>query len=221
MMDKNAKCEQLHLWFNSLKKHTYYANFVNNIPENGIYIQFEIGETGHSGDRIVRIGTHRGQNNLSKRLEEHYENNGRSIFRRKVGSAIIKKSLLEGAGVWIEKDLKDWNYGDYFEREQNFIEKGRGNQYKEIQNQVSAYIRTNIYFVCFEVYDEKVRKDFEARLISTVSNCTQCQQSEKWLGKYSDKPKVVKSGLWQEQHLWEDDISDDEMNMLEKIIKKK
>jgi hypothetical protein len=220
-MDTNAKCEQLHSWFNSLKKHTYYANFVNNIPENGIYIQFEIGEMGHSGDRIVRIGTHTGQNNLRQRLEEHYENNGRSIFRRKVGSAIIIKSLMEEANIWTEEDLKDWNYGNFYKREQNFIKKGRGDKYKEIQNQVSAYIRTNIYFVCFEIYDGEMRKCFEKRLISTVSNCTQCQQSEKWLGKYADKPKVSKSGLWLEHNLWKDDLTDNDMNMLEKIIKKK
>lgn len=28
------------------------------MPKNGVYVLFEKGESGHGGDRIVRIGTH-------------------------------------------------------------------------------------------------------------------------------------------------------------------
>ena len=55
-----------------------------HIPQNGIYVLFENGEQGHGGDRIVRVGTHRGRNNLPGRIREHLykANKDRSIFRK-------------------------------------------------------------------------------------------------------------------------------------------
>jgi hypothetical protein len=60
-----------------------------DIPCNGVYILFEEGEEAHGMDRIVRIGSHTGQNKLLSRLREHFinENKDRSIFRKNIGRA--------------------------------------------------------------------------------------------------------------------------------------
>lgn len=64
------------------------------IPKNGIDILFEINELGHSGERIVRIGSHTGDGKLRTRLKEHFlvENKDRSIFRKNIGRALLNNS---------------------------------------------------------------------------------------------------------------------------------
>jgi len=51
------------------------------------------GELAHSVDRIVRIGTHTGENQLCSRLFQHFltENKDRSIFRKNIGRALLNK----------------------------------------------------------------------------------------------------------------------------------
>jgi hypothetical protein len=60
------------------------------VPDNGIYVLFEKDEEGHSVERIVRAGTHRGRNNLAPRVREHLytPNKDRSIFRKHVGRCL-------------------------------------------------------------------------------------------------------------------------------------
>ena len=87
----------LHKLFHNEKLTRYTYSFEgqeSHIPTNGIYIMFEEGETFQGLDRIVRVGTHDGDGNLYKRLKEHYvnENKDRSIFLKRVGSAILAKN---------------------------------------------------------------------------------------------------------------------------------
>jgi hypothetical protein len=213
----SAKCEQLHSWFNNMERNTFCTGYADHIPQNGIYIMFEKGEKAHHADRIVRIGTHNirtdSKSTLKDRLDEHISQNGRSVFRNKIGNAIINKSRSEGPSFWSEEDLKDWNksWGNgVLRKHKRFQQRGRSRQFEEIDKLISEYIRKNISFVCIEINDKKSRKLFEARLISTISNCTECQHSEHWLGDYSTKEKVRKSGLWQENELWKSDFPDAE-----------
>lgn len=85
-------CEHLHTWANSLPIFRYPFS-LGSIPANGIYILFEHGETGHGTNRIVRIGTHRGNGQLPARLYQHFiwENKDRSIFRKNVGRALLNR----------------------------------------------------------------------------------------------------------------------------------
>ncbi len=78
----NKVCEQLHRLFNSLPRQRFPFD-TRQIPDNGIYIMFEDGESAHGVDRIVRVGTHTGANQLPSRLKQHFgqENKDRSIFR--------------------------------------------------------------------------------------------------------------------------------------------
>src|ERR1700722_18438948 len=85
-------CELLHRWANSLPILRFPFD-EGLIPPNGIYILFEEGETAHGGQRIVRVGTHTGPNQLRSRLRQHFliENKDRSIFRKNVGRAILNR----------------------------------------------------------------------------------------------------------------------------------
>lgn len=62
----NDSCLILHHLFNSLKKFQFPFN-EDEIPLNGIYILFEKGELAHDTNRIVRVGTYTGNNQLRSR----------------------------------------------------------------------------------------------------------------------------------------------------------
>jgi len=72
-------CSDLHKILDHLQYYQYpFGEF--DLPLNGIYFLFEKGESAHGTNRIVRVGSHRGQNNLISRLTEHYIKEGSSLF---------------------------------------------------------------------------------------------------------------------------------------------
>ena len=85
-------CDKIHYALNSLKRY-YFPITETEIYKNGIYVLFEKGETAHKVDRIVRIGTHTGNNQLPSRIKQHFvtENKDRSIFRKNIGRCILNK----------------------------------------------------------------------------------------------------------------------------------
>jgi len=86
-------CQQLHELFNDLPRYWFPFNELA-IPRNGIYILFEKHEHAHGVDRIVRVGTHTGENQLRSRLKQHFlnETKDRSIFRKNIGRAMLQKA---------------------------------------------------------------------------------------------------------------------------------
>ena len=96
-------CKELHVLFNRHERFEFPFD-KSEIPKNGIYVLFEAGEKAHGGDRIVRVGTHTGENQLRSRLKQHYviANKDRSIFRKNIGRAILNR----------EDDpfLRQWNW---------------------------------------------------------------------------------------------------------------
>ena len=87
------ECRELHEVFNNLPRFKFPFDY-NKIPLNGIYFLFEKGELAHGSDRIVRIGTHTGENLLRSRLRQHFlvDNKDSSIFRKNIGRVILNKS---------------------------------------------------------------------------------------------------------------------------------
>ena len=80
----------LHMLFNGLPRFDW--TMIDQIPyRNGIYVMFEKGESYHSMDRIVRIGTHRGQDRLLERLRDHFvrEDADSSILRKNIDRAFL------------------------------------------------------------------------------------------------------------------------------------
>lgn len=88
----SRECGRWHKQFSILPRfsHGYRKE---RVPNNGLYVVFESGETAHDTDRIVRIGTHRGEGNLPKRINEHpyTPNKDRSIFRKHIGAFLLNE----------------------------------------------------------------------------------------------------------------------------------
>ncbi len=191
----SRECKDLHDYVRSLKRYTFPFD-KNEVYKNGVYILFEKNEFGHNGDRIVRIGSHTGNDNLVKRLEEHFlkENKDRSIFRKNIGRALLNKNSDSYLDIW-DIDLTSKKAREEY---RPFIKR----DYQElIEKQVSDYIRDNFTFSVIEVLDREERLSLEKRLIKIVSSCNECYPSNHWLGKFSTIDKIRMSGLWQSQHI--------------------
>lgn len=206
------KCNEIYNWLNELKRFSFPFD-KEQIPKNGIYILFEKGEIYNQFDRVVRIGTHTGFNNLPSRLTEHFikENKDRSIFRKNIGRAILNK---ENNGF-----LKFWNIDLTSKDARNKIEHRVNFDLKDkTEQRVTEYIQNNFSFVVFEINEKKSRLYFEKKLVSTFSLCSESVPSMNWLGNFSPKNKIKESGLWQVNELWKTPLTDDEIDELKMII---
>jgi hypothetical protein len=183
-------CETIHRHFAKLPRHTFPFK-ESDIPSNGIYILYEKGEKAHGTDRIVRVGTHTGDNQLRSRLKQHFvsENKDRSIFRKNIGRAILAKRNDPFLEQW------EWDLTTKANKEKYLPLLDREKQ-AAVEKEVSLYIREAFSFVAFEVAEKAERLDQESKIISTVSLCDECGPSDHWLGLYSPKAKIRESGLW-------------------------
>lgn len=207
-------CEKLHHIVMKGKRFNFSSGY-SDIPKNGIYILFENGETAHGCDRIVRIGTHKGDRELKNRIAQHFENENknRSIFRKNIGRCFLQQNNDTYLDIWnldtttkVKKEL----YASIIDRE--FEEK--------IEKRISKYIQTNFSFALFEVPTKEERLYFEARFIGTVSGCDKCQPSNKWLGLSSPIEKIKKSGLWQVMELYSTPLTEEELDTLSTMLVK-
>jgi hypothetical protein len=208
-------CQELHTVLNSLPRYSFPFE-KDKIFKNGIYILFEKEEYAHDGDRIVRIGTHNGDNNLYNRLKEHFinENKDRSIFRKNIGRAILNKNNDSYLDIW-EIDFQERKnkelYGNKLDDKKQ----------KEIEKAITKYIRENLSFCLIEVPDKKHRLYYESKLISTISSCEDCKSSKEWLGNYSPKEKIVNSSLWLVNELYKEPFNEKELKLfIDKYINK-
>jgi len=194
-----------------MPKHSFPFN-EEDVPLNGIYILFEKGEFAHGTNRIVRIGTHTGNNQLRSRLFQHFlnENKDRSIFRKNIGRALLNKDGDSFLEQW-ELDLTTRNAREKYSSLVDF-----GKQ-KEIEKRVSKRIQDNFAFVAFQIDERKRRRHFESRIISTVSLCDECKPSKNWPGLFSPKARIRKSGLWLVNELWKTPVSDKDLEELKQI----
>ena len=206
------KCKILHQWFNSLKKLTFPFND-EDIPLNGIYVLFEKGESAHGTNRIVRIGTHTGDNQLVSRLKQHFikENKDRSIFRKNIGRCLLNKENDPFLKQW-ELDLTSRKAKEKYAALIDF------DKQNEIEKGVSEYIQNNFSFVVFQVDDKEKRLGLESKIISTVSLCKECFPSKNWLGLSSPKQKIRESGLWLVNELYKQPLSDGDMQELKILL---
>nr|WP_311459954.1 hypothetical protein [uncultured Capnocytophaga sp.] len=188
---------QLHELFNSEKLTRYSYPFSSKgFPANGVYIFFEKGETittpdGRILDRIVRVGTHEKDDNFYKRLKQHFTGNiTSSIFRKDIGKALSTNKETDKT-------------------------------YKE--EEISKYMRENLSFVIFEEETEAERFDWEERIIFTLSKAVilgQISPSKKWLGNKSPKEKIKKSGLWQVEGIYVEELDKAGISRLMQIVEK-
>jgi hypothetical protein len=207
-------CQKLHELFNSVKKHSFPFK-ESDIPENGIYILFEKGELAHGKERIVRVGTHTGKDNLRQRLKEHFINEvkDRSIFRKNIGRCLLNK-----AG---DQFLKEWELTPLIRKVREDNPNIDFNKQKDVEKRVTNYMQDNFSFVIFQINEKNKRLELESKIISTISNCTECKPSQNWLGLFSPKEKIRESGLWNVNELWKEELSDKDLEELNSLISPK
>lgn len=198
-MHKGVKCIQLdeEAWQGTKKQYMAEAQR-KSIPNNGIYIMFQKDEFGHGGDRIVRIGTHNGQDQLPSRIKQHFidRNKDRSIFRKIVGRCFLNQVSSPFLSIWdidLTQKINSKKYGDTANRVLKTATEIR----------VSEYLLNNFYFCILNVPNKEDRLYYEERLIGTVSNCRACGPSKNWLGLSSPTTnprqggrKIKNTGLW-------------------------
>ena len=191
----NFTCDQLHQLLR--ERGTFRFPFDPKlVPENGIYVLYEQDETGHGGDRIVRIGTHTGDKQLRSRLKQHFvnENKDRSIFRKNIGRALLSRDEDPFLHYW---NLDLTTVAAKAKHEGTFD----ACRQKAIELRVTEYIQTRFSFRVLNVPKKEDRLDLEARMIATVYLCSACKPSHHWLGSCSSKAKIREGGLWQVNEL--------------------
>lgn len=201
-------CKELHTWAHTLPVHSFPYD-ERAIPLNGIYMLFERGEVGHDVSRIVRVGTHTGQDQLRSRLRQHFltPNKDRSIFRKNIGRCILNKSADPYLPVW-ELDMTSKIARD------THTELLDVKHQQDIEKEISAYMQKNFSFAVIEVSDKQARLDLESKIISTVSACDICRPSSRWLGLHSTKEKIRTSGLWLVNELYKEPLGALDMKKL-------
>ncbi len=201
-------CSSTHIIFKSLPRFSFPFSSAE-IPQNGIYILFEEGETGHGTDRIVRIGTHTGPNQLRNRLQQHFlkEKKDRSIFRKNIGRALLSRDDDPRLWQW-ELDLTSSK-----NRDLHALTVDEDWQ-RSVEKRVSEIIRDRFHFAVLEVAEKSRRLHIEARLVSTVSHCKLCNPSKEWLGSHSPRTKIRESGLWQVNELYKTPLSHEDLEDL-------
>lgn len=205
-------CHRLHNLFNKLPSFSFPFD-IKMIPRNGIYILFENGEYAHQTNRIVRIGTHTGNNQLRSRLRQHFvkENKDRSIFRKNIGRALLNKVNDPYLAIW-ELDLTTR------EAKTKYYSLVDTEKQRQVEQQVTTYIQNNFHFVAFQVDEKDRRLELESKIISTISSCPECKPSLEWLGHFSPKSKIRESGLWLVNELYKQPLIEDEYILLEKEL---
>lgn len=207
---------ELHSLFNQKEKFTFPFD-KSKLPKNGIYIIFEKGEYFEKMNRIVRVGTHTGENQLRSRLIQHFvkENKNRSIFRKNIGRCILNIENESYLDSWELDITPKKGREDKLKKINNELE-------KILENRISKYIQNNLSFCVFEVNTKEDRLFWESKIISTLSNAAQSgkiKPSENWLGNKSPKDKIRASGLWQVNELYKESLTNTEFDKLSTFVR--
>jgi hypothetical protein len=211
MNNEALLCAKVHELFRTTTQMRFPYND-RLLPRNGIYVLFETGELGHGTSRIVRIGTHRGQDQLKPRLTQHFvqENKDRSIFRKNIGRAILAK-----AG---DPFLKQWNLDlTTGGAKALYADKIDWAKQRQIEHKVTSYIQANFSFAAFQIDHMEERLSMESMLIGTISLCDLCHPSGTWLGRFSPIQKIRDSGLWLVNELYKTPLTESAFDRLKRL----
>ncbi|AZH26714.1 hypothetical protein [Haloplanus aerogenes] len=210
-----------------LKNCTGYMDW----PDRGVYVFLEPGETRDATEqlRVTRVGTHAvsagSSTSLWDRLKQHYGtgsgssahphggNHRGSVYRKRVGEAIIEKHALHD-------DYPDWNARwSSIDRDRSTV---RDEEYI-LERRVSAYLREQP-FLWIALDDEpgpdsdRVYVERNAiALLSNVGTSTVDPRADGWLGRYSRSRAIRESGLWNVDHV-DETYDPDFLDRLEQAV---
>jgi hypothetical protein len=185
-------------------------------PRRGVYFFFEPGEvrTGSGqGPRLVRIGTHAlgvgARSTLHQRLRQHagkssgFGGNHRgSIFRLLVGEALIARGDCSTCPSWgVKGDINKATQVLGVERAALAAAEA------PVEAAVSAFVG-RLPFLWLSIEDDpgpgSLRGLIERNAIALASGLHEPvidPPSPTWLGLYSGRDKVRRSGLWNQRHV--------------------
>lgn len=195
-------CARLHQQFQQLPAFSFPFED-SSIPLNGVYVLYEAGETAHGANRIVRVGTHTGKDQLRSRLKQHFvnEQKDRSIFRKNIGRALLNRDKDPFLAQW-EIDLTTSEakskHGPAVDRAKQ----------SAVEHMVTEVIQKRFHLVVFRLDEKDQRLELEARIIATISRCEDCGPSQQWLGLHSPKTKIRNSGLWLVNEIYGEPLSE-------------
>ena len=201
-------------------------------PRRGVYFFFEEGEersgSGH-GPRVVRVGSHalteNSRSSLWSRLSQHRGsarsgggNHRGSIFRLIVGAALAGHGDAPPPSTWgIGSDLGA--AARRLRMDRASVRDGEA----DLERRVSAYIG-RMSFLCLNVDDrpgpDSRRGLIERNAIALLSHArtpAADAPSSRWLGAFSDRPRVRASGLWNNKHV-EDDCDASFLDTMERLM---
>lgn len=208
--------EQLHKLFNILERFSYPYDEAK-ISKNGIYILFEKSEKFKGFNRVVRIGSHTGDNRLLTRINEHYikGNHRDSIFRKHLGRCFLtinkKTDYIENWDLKIKRKVDK-------ERNLHRINWEIENEYEQI---ITKYIRDSFSFVTIpNLTNEKERIRLEKGLIATFAQAIEKVSSDNWIGNHHPNARIRNNKLWNIQHLSGTLLTEIEIKEIEKKVKK-
>ncbi|MBA7528584.1 hypothetical protein ES705_20772 [subsurface metagenome] len=207
-------CQELHILFNNQRRFRFpFDEYIDDIPEDGVYILFEEGEKYKNLDRIVRVGSHTGVSQLRSRLKQHFEkeNKDRSIFRKNIGRCILKKENHPYLKIWeLDNTTRAARIQNSHLVDTEFQSK--------IEKQISDYIQSNLSFTSFEVQYKEERLFWERKITSTLAKSSDFSPSKNWLGHYSTKDKIRNHGLWQVNELFKEPLTEAELMELMQTV---
>ena len=205
-------CNRLHGLLKSAPRWRFPLE-LTTLPENGLYVLMEEGELGHETMRAVRVGTHTGKNQLRSRLAQHFiaENKDRSVFRKNIGRCLLSRTQDSFFAQW-NIDLTTRNAR---QRHAGLLDETKRRQ---VEHDVSAFMRRMFSFVVMRVEDKATRLQLESRIASTVSLCSECKPSSNWLGLSSPNPKIRQSGLWQVNELYKTPLNEADLDTVERCL---
>jgi hypothetical protein len=190
-------------------------------PRRGVYFFREIGELrtdSGTGPRIVRVGTHAlkegSGTKLWTRLSQHKGqsstgggNHRGSIFRLIVGAALIRRDGLA---------FPTWGAGN--------TAKGAVRAAEIVLERRVTKVVGNMSFLWLPIEDEagpaSRRGYIERNAIALLSNYGKAPldpPSQEWLGRHSDRERIRRSGLWNQNHV--DEVCDRAfLDSLDKLV---
>jgi len=202
-------------------------------PRRGVYFFFEKDEyrsNSGTGPRVVRVGTHalteRSRTTLWNRLSQHAGskrsgagNHRGSIFRLLVGEALKARNGLDHPKSWGQGSHPK-EAGSRLGQTAQGIREGE----RELEREVSNYIGA-MPFLFVAVNDDpspgSERGVIERNSIALLSNY-RCEvidpASAAWIGNWSGRERVRKSGMWNNNHV-EETYDRHFLATLEKLIK--
>lgn len=206
----SRECAAIHELLKRQRRLPFPPPFIA-IPLNGIYFIFELEQRSHGGcDRIVRVGSHTGPNNLARRLWEHITPYGRSRFRRDLGIAVLSHPQRLSFEP-IPMDLWDQSA---LTRRQRATSAGQIGALDRFEIKLSDYIARNFRFSVIGTRDTTEALELEKACIATVSQCDRCRNEA--------RPQLRPNNgfLWNSQHTGQKSppISDRQLASLAQLV---